>query len=45
MYNGNAKATKKIKRKNREKIAKLWTQFDDEVNTHKQPLELVYSKC
>jgi len=45
MYNGNAKTTKKIKRKNREKISKLWTQFDDEVNTHKQPLELVYSKC
>lgn len=45
MYNANIKTTKKIKRKNKKKISKLWTQFDEEFNSDKQPLELVYSKC
>ena len=45
MHNGKTKATKKIKRKNKEKILNLWTKFDQEIHTDKQPLELIYSKC
>ena len=40
------KTTKKIKRKNKEKLSKIWTQFDNEVNEGaKNHLELIYSKC
>lgn len=37
--------TKKKKRKNKEKLTKIWTQFDNEVNNNANQLELIYSKC